>query len=82
MDEAKRERVIAAAHTWRAARQAYLDEADNYVGRATLDDGRALLGEENPYVVEPLTTESWQRLNRLRDAERDALQAFKDALHS
>jgi hypothetical protein len=73
LNDAKRERVTAAEDAWRAARQAYWDEADKYVGKA-------VIGDTNAADVEPMTTESWRRLMQLRDAEHDALLAYKDAL--
>jgi hypothetical protein len=73
LNDAKRARVTAAEDAWRAARQAYWDEADKYVGKA-------VIGDTSAAEVKPMTTELWRRLMQLRDAELDALQAYKDAL--
>ena len=70
---ADQQRIVAAQDAWRAAKQAYDDEANEYVGAT-------LLPAISPPQVKEWTPEAWEKLTRLRDAEKAAAVAFRAVL--
>ena len=73
---ATRDQIIAAQDAWQDAHRAYRDEADKYAKRWWMGEGPP---PEDAWP-EPVTPEELQKLTRLREAEGEALAAYRAVL--
>ena len=73
---ATRDQIIAAQDAWQDAHRAYRDEAGKYAKRWWMGEGPPA---EDAWP-EPVTPEELQKLTRLREAEGEALAAYRAVL--
>jgi hypothetical protein len=73
---ATRDQIIAAQDAWQDAHRAYRDEAGKYAKRWWMGEGPP---PEDAWP-EPVTREELQKLTRLREAEGEALAAYRAVL--